>query len=76
MPAFQKLLLAVVGICNSYELVVGEQSKSKACPGFPTNIDVFSSSFQQPPPPLVNQEFKASWVQHKWLVSRIQVDDR
>ena len=26
----------------------------------------FSSSFQQPNPPTLQSEFKASWKQHKW----------
>ncbi|KAJ9639322.1 hypothetical protein H2199_006355 [Coniosporium tulheliwenetii] len=33
---------------------------------FPVSRNLFSSAFQQPEPPLIGDEFKANWNQHKW----------
>ncbi|KAF8849594.1 hypothetical protein BDZ45DRAFT_772282 [Acephala macrosclerotiorum] len=52
---------------NSRELAAAKHTDS--CPGFPPNTIEFSSSFQQPTPPSVSNEFKASWIQHKWNVN-------
>ncbi|EAW13447.1 uncharacterized protein ACLA_054940 [Aspergillus clavatus NRRL 1] len=37
-----------------------------ACTAFPSKIRDFSSDFQQPEPPLIANEFKTSFIQHKW----------
>jgi hypothetical protein len=64
MPKLAKGFLGLLVISNSYEPVLGKQPET--CTGFPSNLVEFSSSFQQPAPPSVNNEFKANWIQHKW----------
>lgn len=36
------------------------------CTSFSDSLVEFSSSFQQPSPPLVQNEFRAQFFQHKW----------
>ncbi|CZR50252.1 uncharacterized protein PAC_00124 [Phialocephala subalpina] len=67
MPNPQKIFLGLLAMSNSPELAAGKQTDS--CPGFPPNTIEFSSLFHQPTPPLVSNEFKASWIQHKWNVN-------
>lgn len=33
---------------------------------FPSSMIEFSSTFDQPPPPLVSTEYTANFLQHKW----------
>ncbi|CZR68724.1 uncharacterized protein PAC_18623 [Phialocephala subalpina] len=47
----------------------GAATNSTSCTPFPLTVAEFSSSFQQPVPPLVQTEYKTSWVQHKWNVN-------
>jgi len=39
--------------------------------GFPASYDIFSANFQQPQPPMVCNEFKANWNQHKWYIRHV-----
>lgn len=41
------------------------------CAAFPPSMIEYSSGFKQPKPPLVQPEFTANFVQHKWLVPRL-----
>jgi hypothetical protein len=40
------------------------------CSDLPVSMLEFTSSFQQPEPPLVKPEFKTSFIQHKWYAIR------
>ncbi|OOQ82800.1 hypothetical protein PEBR_37350 [Penicillium brasilianum] len=47
-------------------LAISVKPTGSSCNEFPTSMLEFSSSFQQPEPPLVKTEFKTSFIQHKW----------
>ncbi len=42
--------------------------KESACARFAPSVVEFSSSFQQPEPPLIASEFNTSFIQHKWYI--------
>ena len=52
-------LLAAIAVLISQVLVADARTP------FDTTTP-FSSTFQQPPPPLIKAAFKANWNQHKW----------
>ncbi|KAF3398179.1 hypothetical protein F1880_006494 [Penicillium rolfsii] len=47
-------------------LATSVKPKASLCNDFPASMLEFTSSFQQPEPPLVKNEFKTSFIQHKW----------
>ncbi len=72
MAKLQTILLGLLTMSNSCDFVIGRQQYS--CPGFSANLTEFSSKFQQPNPPFINNEFKASWIQHKWYGEYLNVN--
>ena len=61
-----------IAALSSCYLVSAKNDQS--CPplsSIPPSLREFSSTFQQPNPPHVNNEFTASWIQHKWYVRSI-----
>ncbi|KAJ5889845.1 hypothetical protein N7504_010655 [Penicillium tannophilum] len=41
-------------------------TKSSSCAPFSASLIEYSSGFQEPSPPLVNDEYTANFIQHKW----------
>ncbi|RHZ43941.1 uncharacterized protein CDV56_102991 [Aspergillus thermomutatus] len=45
---------------------VSAKQTAKTCHTFPSSMEEYSAEFQQPNPPLIKNEFKTSFIQHKW----------
>lgn len=56
-------LLGLLAVPSPSSMIAAAQP---SCSPFPSTIIDFSSTFQQPNPPLISAEFKSSWRQHKW----------
>lgn len=52
-------------------VVMAAAASTPKCAAFPPSMIEYSSGFKQPKPPLVQPEFTANFVQHKWLVFRL-----
>ncbi|KAB5575368.1 hypothetical protein GE09DRAFT_592051 [Coniochaeta sp. 2T2.1] len=44
----------------------GTVTSRPSCSPFPSSMLLFSADFKQPEPPLVESEYRTSFVQHKW----------
>ncbi|KAK1254004.1 hypothetical protein MKX08_007999 [Trichoderma sp. CBMAI-0020] len=47
-------------------VVIAAAASTPKCATFPASMIKYSSGFKQPKPPLVQPEFTANFVQHKW----------
>ncbi|KAH8697087.1 hypothetical protein BGW36DRAFT_295922 [Talaromyces proteolyticus] len=60
------LFLLVTSAVAARTTTVEPTTAPAACTAFPSSVREFSSQFQQPEPPLVKNQFKTSFIQHKW----------
>ncbi|KAL4876487.1 hypothetical protein BJY04DRAFT_199761 [Aspergillus karnatakaensis] len=69
LPTLATLGLAVGAACKPFS------TASSTCHDFPASMIEYSSTFQQPEPPILKTEFQTSFIQHKWNanLSHIQV---
>ncbi|KAE9377442.1 hypothetical protein N431DRAFT_398356 [Stipitochalara longipes BDJ] len=63
------LLLAAPFLLFAHPTQVVMHSINREKLSFPASYELFSSTFKQPNPPLVNAEFKCNWQQHAWSSS-------
>jgi hypothetical protein len=40
--------------------------RASSCRPFPSSMIEFSSEFKQPTPPMIQAEYEAHFIQHKW----------
>lgn len=55
----QFLLFAIAGMISLSSAGASSQPS-------PASVELFSSTFQQPKPPLVESSFRTAFIQHKW----------
>ncbi|EED18048.1 conserved hypothetical protein [Talaromyces stipitatus ATCC 10500] len=47
-------------------MLVATAAAKKSCAPFPDSMEIFTSGFEEPAPPLVKSSYNTSFLQHKW----------
>lgn len=47
-------------------MAIATAAAIKNCTPFPSSMDIFTSGFEEPVPPLVKSNYNTSFLQHKW----------
>ncbi|EEA27237.1 hypothetical protein EYB25_001757 [Talaromyces marneffei] len=58
--------MKAIYILCSLAVTIATTAATKTCAPFPATMDIFTSGFEEPVPPLVKSKYNTSFIQHKW----------